>query len=334
MIIDFHGHFYPRIFMEEIARHGAKYGVGLKKNETGLEFLQFEGIDFWAYSENFFDINRRIKELDEAEVNLQVLSLGPPMVYWADAELGLRLCQILNDEIARIVERYPNRFIGFAALPFQDTKLAIQELKRARHSLGLAGVQIGSNIHGKMLDHPDLWPIYEQIEAEKMPMFLHPINPPWQSSIHDYRLDILVAFPFETTLAAARLIFGGVMEQFPDLKICFAHLGGALPFLKDRLDVGWRTLHPFLKTGKKISKPPSYYFKLLYLDVAAYYDPALLCSLASSGSDRLIMGSDTPFPVGDLKKTVEYIRNFQFTSEIDKDKILGGNAAGLLHLKS
>lgn len=333
MIIDYHAHFYPRRFMEEIARHGKKYGVDLVSDEQGQEYLQFEGIHFWAYKEKFYDITQRIREMDEAGVDLQVLSLGPPMVYWADPELGLRLCQVLNDEIARLVERYPNRFVGFAALPFQDTKLAIQELKRARHSLGLAGVQIGSNIHGKPLDHPDLWPIYEQIEANEMPVFLHPINPPWQPSIHDYRLDILVAFPFETTLAASRLIFGGVMERFPKLEICFSHLGGALPFLKERLDLGWRTRHKaFPSKPAEIQKPPSDYLQLFYLDAVVYYDPAFLCAYTSFGADRLIMGSDSPFRVGDLKRSVEYVRGFQPASELEKDKILGGNAARLLKL--
>lgn len=335
MIIDFHGHFYPRVFMEELASQGKKYGVGLDKNEKGQEFLRFEEIRFWAYNENFYDAGMRLRELDEAQVDLQVLSLGPPMVYWADPELGLRLCQIINDETARLVERYPKRFLGFAALPFQDTKLALQELRRARHSLGLAGVQIGSNIHGKPLDHPDLWPVYEQIEAEELPMFLHPINPAGKPAIHDYRLDILVAFPFETTLAAARLIFGGVLERFPNLNICLAHLGGALPFLRERLDIGWRTRQATF-SGKRteIQKPPSHYQKLFYLDIVPYNDPALLCALASSGADRLILGSDSPFRVGNLKRSVEYIRNFQFVTEVEKDKILGGNSARLLKLRN
>jgi len=332
MIIDYHAHFYPRPFMEEIARNGAPYGVGLERNESGDEILQFEGMHFWAYKENFFDAQRRLAVLDEAGVELQVLSMGPPMVYWADPQLASRLCQIMNDEIACLVERYPTRFVGFAALPFQDQRLAIEELKRAHQSLGLVGVQMGSNIHGKPLDHPDLWPVYEKIEENDLPIFVHPVNPLGQPGIHDYRLDLTVGFPFDTTLAAARLVLGGVMERFSGLKFCFAHLGGALPFLKERLDIGWRTRNIFPGKRTTIPKPPSEYIKLFYLDVVSCADPALLCSLACSGTDHLVLGSDAPFAVGDLKKSVECVQNFSFFTEEDKIKILYSNAAKLLKL--
>ena len=207
----------------------------------------------------------------------------------------------------------------------------MQELERARGALGMAGVQIGTNIQGKPLDHADLWPVYERIEAEDLPIFVHPINPMGQPAIHDYRLDLTVGFPFETTLAAARIVFGGVMERFPKLKLCFAHLGGALPFLQERLDIGWRTRQVF-GSATGIPKAPSEYFKLFYLDAVSYSDPALLCTLALYGADRLVLGSDAPFAVGDLQRSVDYIRNFSLALDSDKEKILSGNAAQLLKL--
>jgi len=319
--------------MEEISRHGGQYGLGLEKNQAGDEMLRFEGMLFWAYRENFFDVNRRLAILDDAGVELQVLTMGPPMVYWADPNLAMRLCQIMNNEIARLVEKYPSRFAGFAALPLQDTGQSLAELKRAIQSLGLKGVQMGTNIHGKPLDHPDLWPIYEQIEAHDLPIFVHPVNPLGQPDIHDYRLDLTVGFPFDTTLAAARLIFGGVMEKFQGLKICFAHLGGALPFLKERLDIGWQTRNIFPGKRTTIPKPPSEYIKLFYLDVVSCADPALLCAFACSGADHLVVGSDSPFAVGDLKKSVECVKKFPYATEEDKVKILYENAARLLKLR-
>lgn len=333
MIIDYHAHFYPRPFMEEIARSGGPYGLGLERNEKGDEMLRFEGMPFWAYKENFFDIHRRIALLDEAGVEFQALTMGPPMVYWADPELGLRLCQIMNDEISLLIQQFPKRFFGFAALPLQDTRRSLDELKRAHQTLGLRGVQMGTNIQGKPLDHPDLWPVYEQIEALDWPIFIHPVNPLGQPEIHDYRLDLMIAFPFDTTLAAARLILGGVMERFPGLKICFAHLGGALPFLKERFDIGWRTRNLFPGKRTVISKPPSEYIKLFYLDVVSCADPALLCALACVGADHLVLGSDSPFAVGDLKKSIELVQKFSFITEEDKEKILFKNAAKLLKLQ-
>jgi aminocarboxymuconate-semialdehyde decarboxylase len=330
MVIDFHAHLYPRAFMDEVARVGAPHGIALERGADGVERLRFEGITFWAYERSFWDVEARIASLDAAGVDLQVLSMGPPMVYWAAPEDGLRLCQILNDAVAEVVKQHPTRFVGFIALPFQAPELAMQELRRAR-ALGLVGVAIGSNIHGQPLDHPDLWPVYEQIEQADLPVFMHPINPIGQPRIHDYRLDLSLGFPFDTTVAAARLVLGGVMERFPNLKVCLAHLGGALPFLQERLDIGWRTRQVFGGEAG-LPRPPSEYFRRFYLDCLSYSDPALLCALALYGADHIVVGSDAPFAVGDLQRSVDYIRDFTFASQPDKARMLGGTAAALLKL--
>jgi aminocarboxymuconate-semialdehyde decarboxylase len=328
MIIDFHAHLYPRVFMDEVARVGAAHGIALERAADGIERLRFEGITFWAYEPSFWDVDARIASLDAAGVDLQVLSMGPPMVYWAEPYDGLRLCQILNDAIAEVVTHHPQRFAGFIALPFQAPDLALQELQRAQ-AVGLAGVAIGSNIHGRPLDDPALWPIYAQIEQADLPLFMHPINPIGQPGIHDYRLDLTLGFPFDTTLAAARMVLGGVMERFPNLKVCLAHLGGALPFLQERLDIGWHQRQVFGGEAG-LPRPPSEYFRRFYLDCLSYSDPALLCALALYGADHIVVGSDAPFAVGDLQRSVAYIRNFSFASEQDKQQMLGGAAATLL----
>jgi aminocarboxymuconate-semialdehyde decarboxylase len=331
MIIDFHAHLYPRAFMEEVVRVGRPHGIALERGSDGVERLTFEGITFWAYEPSFWDVEARIASLDAAGVDLQVLSMGPPMVYWAPPEDGLRLCQILNDAVSEVVKQHPTRFVGFIALPLQAPELALQELQRAQ-ALGLTGVAIGSNIHGRPLDDQKLWPVYEQIEKADLPLFMHPINPIGQPAIHDYRLDLTLGFPFDTTLAAARLVLGGVMERFPNLKICLSHLGGALPYLQERLDIGWHTRQVF-GGDRGLPRPPSDYFRRFYLDCLSYSDPALLCALALYGADHIVLGSDAPFAVGDLQRSVDYIRNFAFASEADKDRMLSETAAGLLKLK-
>jgi aminocarboxymuconate-semialdehyde decarboxylase len=331
MIVDFHAHLYSRAFMEEIARVGGPHGIGLVRGEDGVERLRFEGVTFWAYEPSFWDVRARLASLDAAGVDLQVLSMGPPMVYWAEPAVGLRLCRILNDSVAEVVAQHPTRFAGLIALPFQAPRLALEELERARQ-LGLVGVAIGSNIHGRPLDDPDLWPIYERIASLDLPLFVHPINPLGQPAIHDYRLDLTVGFPFETTLAAARLVFGGVLERFTHLRVCLAHLGGALPFLQERLDIGWRTRQTFPGNTTALTRPPSDYFRRFFLDCVSYSDPALVCALALYGADHLVLGSDAPFAVGDLQRSVDYIRGFSLACESDKQKILGGTAARLLKL--
>jgi aminocarboxymuconate-semialdehyde decarboxylase len=332
MIIDMHAHLYPERYMEEVARNGGRFGVGVERDADGRRFLRFEGIRFWWYAEPFYDVERRLAAMDKAEIRLQVLSIGPPMVSWADPQLGAHLSRVLNEEIAGVVERNPDRFVGLAAAPLQDTALAIREVEYAVSNLGHRGVGIGSNIHGKPLDHSDLDPFWAAVQDLDLPIFIHPINPPGQPAIHDYRLDLIVGFPFETTLAAARLIYGGVLERFPRLKLILAHLGGALPYLKERLEIGYLAKDAFPDNPLAISKPPSQYLEQCYFDAVSHNDPALMCALGVGGADRLVLGSDAPFAVGDMGRSVAAIRGYQFAGDGDKAKILSGNAARLLKL--
>jgi aminocarboxymuconate-semialdehyde decarboxylase len=250
------------------------------------------------------------------------------MVYWAPPDLGLALTRLHNDEIAKIVRAHPDRFVGFAAVPLQAPALAIAELERAA-DLGLRGIGIGSNVHGRPLDHEDFWPFYARAEALDLPIFIHPINPLGQPGIHDYRLDLIVGFPMDTTIAAVRLIYGGVLERFPRLRLCLAHLGGALPFLRERVVIGYQ-VGAIFGAGIKITKSPEAYLERFWLDSVSYYDPAMLCGTAAVGVDRIVMGSDAPFAVGDLARSVESIRALTFLPLADRERILGENAVAFL----
>jgi len=322
MVIDVHAHLYPRPFMEAIAAHGPAHGVRLTADAP--PFLCFEGITYWRYTDAFHDVDARLALMDRAGVDRQYLSLGPPMVYWAPPELGLALSRVHNDELAKVARGHPDRFVGFAAVPLQDPPRALAELERAV-DLGLRGVGIGSNVHGRPLDHPDLWPFYERVEALDLPIFIHPINPPGQPHIHDYRLDLVVGFPMDTTIAAVRLIYSGVLERFPRLRICLAHLGGALPFLRERVVIGYQVGAVF-GAGITITKSPEAYLERFWLDSVSYYDPAMLCGIAAVGADRIVLGSDAPFAVGDLARSVASIRALTVLPARDRERILGENA--------
>ncbi len=337
MIIDFHAHLYPEAYMDAVAAAEGRYPVGVHTRPDGSRYLWFEGIEYWTYAPPFHNVDVRLREMDAAGVDMQMLSIGPPMVYWADPDFGLRLCQTYNDAIAAVTRAHPDRFLAFAALPLQDPPLALKELERCAADLGVRGVGFGTNIAGGHLDDPSLWPVYERIQALDLPVFVHPISPCGAGNIHDYRLDITLYFPFETTVAAARLVLGGVLEAFPRLQVCLAHLGGALPYLKERLDLGWQVQQKFHAKGVAISQPPSHYLSRFYLDnlaysETAYSDTALLCALACVGSDHIVLGSDAPFPVGDLKRSVEFIRRCQLLSKVERQKILGQNASRLVRL--
>ncbi|MFQ5961106.1 MAG: amidohydrolase family protein [Candidatus Methylomirabilales bacterium] len=328
MVIDVHAHLYPQAFMAELASHGPGYGVSLTADQPPM--LCFEGIHFWRYTQAFHDPTLRLREMDQAGVDQQVLSLGPPMTYWAQPELALRLCRIFNDEIAKVIRVHAPRFLGLAALPLQDVDRALPELERAIAELGLSGVGIGSNIHGRPLDHPSLRPFWERVAALDLPVFIHPINPAGQPDIHDYRLDVAVGFPFDTTIAAARIIYSGLLERHPRLRICLAHLGGALPFLRERIAIGYRVGREHFRASFGLSGDPEACLERFYFDTLSYYEPALVAGVACVGADRLVLGSDAPFAVGDLARSVESIRRFSFLPTGDRAKILGENALRFL----
>lgn len=337
MIIDFHAHLYPEEFMNAVAAAEGRYSIGVRTRADGTQYLWFEGIPYWTYTPLFRDVGLRLHEMDAAGVDLQVLSLGPPMVYWADAELGLQLCQIYNNAVAKVAQAHPDRFVAFAALPLQDPALALKELARCASDLGIRGVGMGTHVAERQLDDRAYWPVYDRIQALDLPVFLHPISPCGCGNIHDYRLDALLYYTFDTTVAAARLVLGGVMDAFPRLEFCLSHLGGVLPYLRERLDLGWQRARNLHAEGVTISKPPSHYFARFYMDNLAYSetafsDTALLCALACVGSDHIVVGSDAPFPGGELARSVEFIRRCQLLSEAEREKILGGNAARLLRL--
>ena len=328
MIVDVHAHLYPRPFMEAVAAHGPRHGVSLTADTPPI--LCFEGIDFWRYGPPFHDVDLRLQALDAAGCDRQVLSLGPPMVYWADGELGARLCAIYNDEIARVVAAHPDRFTGFAAVPLQDTARALAELERAVGGLGLRGVAVGSNIQGMPLDDPRLAPFWARVEALDVPVFVHPINPAGHGNIHDYRLDLAVGFPFDTTIAAARLVYSGILARHPRLRVCLAHLGGALPFLRERLVLGWQVGRAAFGASYGITESPEVYLERFWFDVISYYEPALLAGVACVGARRLVIGSDAPFAVGDLARSIASIRTFEFLPHRDRTRILGANALDYL----
>jgi len=324
VIVDVHAHLYPRAFMEALAAEGPRHGVSLTADAPPV--LCFEGIHFWRYTEAFWSPELRLRQMDAARVDRQVLSLGPPMMYWADPELGRELCRIYNDETAAVVRRHPDRFVGFAAVPLQRPDAALAELERAIHGLGLTGVGIGSNVHGTQLDSPDLAPFWARVEALGIPLFVHPINPPGHGNLHDYRLDLAVGFPYDTTIAAARLIYSGVLERHPRLRICLSHLGGVLPALRERLVTGWQVGREHFGAAFRISRSPDEYMERFWFDTISYYAPALLAGLACVGADRLLIGSDAPFAMGDLGRSVTEIEGFAFLTRRDRARILGENA--------
>jgi aminocarboxymuconate-semialdehyde decarboxylase len=317
--IDVHAHIIPSTEVE------AKYEEVFPKvsrDSFGRDILTIKGQLPFTISKQLFDVNLRLQEMDKTEVDMQALSIMPPMIqYELESSLGVAYCRMQNDSIAQVVQAFPNRFVGLANVPLQIPREAANELERTMKDLGMKGAQITGYMDGKNLDAPELWPFYEKAEELGAFLLYHP-RPPAGGGIAKYHLRNLVGLPFATSLAIASLIFGGVLKDFPRLKICFAHAGGFAPYQRGRWEHGYQVR---LECKEKIQKPPSEYFKLLFFDTVTHYIPALEYLIRTAGGERVLLGSDYPFDMADADP-VGTVSQVKCISAREKRKILAENA--------
>jgi aminocarboxymuconate-semialdehyde decarboxylase len=265
--------------------------------------------------------------MNRIKVDVHALSLTRPMVYWAGGDLGLALCRAMNDAMAEAHRAFPDRFVGFAILPMQDTRLALEELERASALLGMRGVYMATNINGRDLSDPAFFPVYQRMEELRLPLFLHPDTILKSDRLGSYYLYNLLGFPFDTAVAAAHLIFGGVLDRFPCLAINLVHGGGVFPYLVGRMNQGHKTS----ALCKAIKRKPSAYLERFTYDTITH-DPALLLYLIRTvGAERVMLGSDYCFAIGH-DRPVEVVTRLARLSRADKNRILGVNAFRLLKM--
>ncbi|MFQ5914717.1 MAG: amidohydrolase family protein [Nitrospinota bacterium] len=327
MNIDFHTHVYPAVYLETLKKVQQRYGLRLEEDERGRIRFYHRGFDFGPISATGTDPAPRLADMDAAGIDVQVLTLGNPSVDLLEPEDGVPLMRACNDAIAELVKRRPDRFVGFAAIYLKDLDAATGEMRRAKDELGLRGFSTFSNVDGVYLSDRRFRPFFAEAEGLGLPVFIHPLNAAPNPVLERFHLAALVGFMFETTVVAATLVYDGLLEEHPGLKLVFNHLGGAVPFLADRLERGSR----FPEVQKTISKKPSEYFKLIYWDTVSFYPPAVECAHAFAGSGRLVLGSDYPFLSGDLPRAVSSIEATNLSRQ-DKDDILGNTAKKLLGL--
>lgn len=301
----------------------------VSKDAESRETISVKGQPAYLLPEILYRPEKRIAEMDQARVDMQALStMAPLMGYDLDPEMGLGYSRIQNDAIARVVRAHPGRFVGLATVPMQDPRAAAGELARAIGELGMKGVEIATEVNGRNLDWPELWPFWARAEELGAFILVHPGAPPGAAQMGDYALHNLVGYPFVTSLAAASLIFGGVLHDFPRLKLCFAHGGGFVPYQRGRLEHGYK-VKP--ECRKKIPKPPGEYLKLLYFDTITHYLPALEYLVRTAGVERVLLGTDYPFDVADADP-VGTVDSLASLSLEEKGKIWGETAAGLLRI--
>lgn len=299
MKIDIHTHILPR----EIPSGRELYGHGgfieLEHHAEGRAKMMRDGELFREIEANCWDPVVRLRECDEAGVDVQVLSAVPVMfAYWAKPEDGWDWSRRLNDDLVRTVAEHPERFIGLGTLPMQSPEHAVTELERCVRQLGFPGVQIGSNVNGLNLDDPSLFPVFEAAEALNAAIFVHPWEMCGRERMKKYWTPWLVGMPAETSLAICSLIFGGVLERLPKLRVAFAHGGGAFPATIGRIDHGFQVRPDLCAVTNDVA--PREYLRRIWYD-SLVHDPLMLRYMVDLvGADRIALGTDYPFPLGEL----------------------------------
>jgi aminocarboxymuconate-semialdehyde decarboxylase len=327
--IDIHTHILP----EHIPNWKNKFGYGgfihLEHHKPCCARMMQDDKFFREVEDNCWSAEKRMQECNHHQVNVQVLSTVPVMFsYWAKPNDCLELSMFLNDHIAEIVQRYPSRFIGLGTLPLQAPELAIKELERCK-KIGLVGVQIGSHVNEWNLNDPNLFPIFQACEELGMAVFVHPWEMMGQEKMQRYWLPWLVGMPAETSLAICSMIFGGIFERLPKLRVAFAHGGGSFPSTIGRIEHGFVCRPDLVAIDNPIN--PRNYIGKFYLDSLVHEPKMLEFIVDMFGANRIALGSDYPFPLGE-NEPGKLIREMNF-DKATKELLLSGAALEWLNLK-
>ena len=324
-IIDFHNHYYPPAYLEAIERGPS--AVRVTRDAEGNPTLHYPG-DYNVAVRGHRDIDYREQVLREAGVDTQVITLTTPGTHIEAPTTAVRLAKLVNDAFARVVADKRGRFAALATLPLNDPEASVFELRRAVEQLRFPGAMLFSNVNGMALCDKRFWSLYEVANELQAVLYIHPTNPVGVEAMMDYWLMPLVGFLLDTTLAAAGLVYSGVAEQFPHIRWVLGHLGGAIPYLAERLDRGY---HAFPECRQNIAQPPSTYLKRFYFDTVNFDLRAIELAISFAGAGQILAGSDYPHQIGSIEKMLQSIRSLRVSPE-EQTNILGGNAARLLRL--
>jgi aminocarboxymuconate-semialdehyde decarboxylase len=300
------------------------YGEFIHLEHRNCEACMMKGDKLFRVVENnCFEVDLRLKEMDETQVTMQVLSTIPVLFnYWAKPVDGYETSRFFNDHIAESVTKHPNRFIGIGTVPLQDIDLAIKEMERCVNELKMPGLEIGSNINGKNLSDKYFFPFYAAAEKLGCALFVHPWEMMGENDMQKYWLPWLVGMPAETSRAICSMIFGGVFEQFPKLRIAFAHGGGSFPITIGRIEHGFNVRPDLVAIDNPVN--PRNYIGKFWIDSLVHDENTLNFIVDLMGENNICMGSDYPFPLGEHKPG-KLIEESNLSISI-KDKLLFENA--------
>jgi aminocarboxymuconate-semialdehyde decarboxylase len=328
--IDIHAHLMPQCLWRAFEEGRDWYGIRHEPGD-GLGMAVSDVRRVAIPPKLRFTPEERLQDMDDQGVEVQVVSIHTPLFsYHLDAEQGRQLAREVNDEIAGMTRQWPQRFAGLATLPVQDVGVAIEELDRAVNGLGLKGAELDMVVNDRTWDEPEFLPLFKAAESMGAVLFFHPQpqdNLVWDR-IDRYSLSNSIGVPVEDALMVATLIFGGILDACPDLKVCIAHGGGPACFGIGRMDRGWQVRS---EARLHIQKPPSTYLRRLYYDCVTNSEPALRYLIDHVGIERVVLGSDWPFVQWD-PSCVGWVQNLQSLTQEEKDKILWQNLEQLLGL--
>jgi aminocarboxymuconate-semialdehyde decarboxylase len=323
-IIDFHNHYYPPEYLDALTPRGSRLRITYDDEQNPI--VHYPG-DYNVMVKGHRDIAYRQGVLDQEGVATQVITLTTPGTHVEEPQVAIALAAIVNDAFARVRSERPGRFEPLATLPLCDPAASVAELRRSLEQLRMPGAMLFSNINGVGLDDERFWPVYEVANDRGAILMIHPTSPVGVEAMQDYWLMPLNGFLFDTTLAASKLVFSGVVKRFPRIRWVLGHLGGTIPYLAERLDRGWRA---FKECRVHIDEPPTSYLKRhFWYDTVNFAQGPLKLAIDFAGADHILAGSDYPHKIGSIPLMLEALRALPIDDQA-KAGILGGNAATLL----
>ena len=308
MKIDIHHHCIPRRLIDLVRRDPKRYqslvyrdpGTGLEALAPGLTSppkVAGPGRSVYAMDPGIYDLSVHIEEMEAMGLDMAALSVSPLLFYYsAEAALATEVAQICNDAIHDAAQKYPQQFVGMGTVPLQDVQAAISELERVVREYGFTAVEIGGSVNGRNFDEPEFEPFFSRAAELDVLLFVHPSGAPAPERLPRYYTSNTIGLPVESGICAASLIFGGTLQRYPNIKICFAHGGGIVPGLIGRWDHGWEVR---AEAKAVIDRPPSTYFAQLYFDDLVHSDAVLRALLDISSAERVVLGTDYPYDMGE-----------------------------------
>jgi aminocarboxymuconate-semialdehyde decarboxylase len=328
MIIDVHAHHVPEPFVRFIEK-AAPYAMRLEPPRGETVALHVGALSY-ALNRTFFDAERLMARMREMRVERAVLSIATPFArYDVPATLACEAAELYNNELAALCRAFPGRFEGWAYLPMQDAQAAAKELRRCVHELGLVGGYLPSNVQGRYLDCAEFVPVFDAATELDVPLLVHPSNPPARERMAEHELTVVAGYLFDSTLNIFHVIFGGLLDRYPALRLCCTHLGGYAPMLRARMQ---RELDTNPKLAARLRRPLGEYLRALYFDTICF-EPHYARFVVDAGlvnATHLVLGSDTPFPLGEPDPVGFIARSFGENAPELADMILHRNAANFL----